>query len=92
MDILTSRENRAVVGKLVRYMAVTAAAPVGVFYFVRDLQTPGRYRDAIAAVAAVLTLNMAIAAYVIMAFLEQDPRGDAPKVKRLGRWADPRAE
>lgn len=90
---MTSKENRVVVGKLVRYMVVTAAAPVGAFFFVRDLQSPGRYRDAIAAVAAVLTLNLAIAAYVIMAFLERDPRDDPPpKVKRLGRWADPREE
>ncbi|KAJ8600881.1 hypothetical protein CTAYLR_006999 [Chrysophaeum taylorii] len=96
VDILTAKDNRAVVLKLLRHMAAVAVGPVGTFVLVRDLQPPGiPHRDARAAVAAVLVLNLLIALYVIMAFQEPEPSGGTTPpvvVRRLGRWKERRAE
>mmetsp|Transcript_268 Transcript_268/g.688 ORF Transcript_268/g.688 Transcript_268/m.688 type:complete len:123 (+) Transcript_268:135-503(+) len=94
VDILSAKENRQVVVKLLRHVVALAVGPVGTYLLVRDLQSPERrHRDAVAAIAAVLVTNILIALYVVMAFTEKDDNaGAAPKVVRLGRWRDPRAE
>lgn len=66
------------------------------YFLVKDLQHPADpHRDVRAAVAAVFATNILIAAYVIMAFREEDPPSSSSsqeKVKRLGRWQEPRSE
>jgi len=64
------------------------------FFVVRDLQpATSKHRDAVAAVAAVLALNLLIALYVILAFAEKDDADDPPPtVRRLGRWGEPRTD
>mmetsp|Transcript_21826 Transcript_21826/g.28273 ORF Transcript_21826/g.28273 Transcript_21826/m.28273 type:complete len:108 (+) Transcript_21826:210-533(+) len=96
IDILSARENRSVVFKLMRHMFAVAIGPIGTFILVRDLQSVHKKnRDAIAATAAVLVLNFLIALYIIMAFNEpEDPQSGNRRVivKRLGRWAEPRSD
>lgn len=110
IDIVTAAENRHVVLKLLKHAVALAVGPIGTcvwctvtplmtilrsFLLVRDLQPPEHpYRDARAAIAAVLVTNLLIASYVVMAFREEDPPGLAPQpgVRRLGRWQERRAE
>ena len=92
-DILSAPVNRETVQKLFKFMIAVAICPPGTFVFVRDLQEPGRkYRDAISAVAAILVLNMLVAAYVISAFSEPDPGGERQHVERVGIWKERREE
>jgi len=94
VDILSAKENREVILKLARHMLGVAVGPVGTYFLVRDLQpATAKYREALAAVAAVIVLNLLIALYVVLAFLEpDDPHAPPQVVTRLGRWAEPRAD
>ena len=75
---------------LTRYVVAVALAPPCTFYAVRWLRPPGaKYRDARAALCAVLVLNLLLAAYVVAAFSEPEPDfvgdgGAAPP--RVGIW------
>ena len=89
-DILSAPENRTVVLKLVRHMIAVALGPIGTYVLVRDLLTT-KNRDTIAAVAAVIVLNLLIALYVVIAFHEPDGP-PSHTVHRIGRWAEPRAD
>mmetsp|Transcript_18118 Transcript_18118/g.58547 ORF Transcript_18118/g.58547 Transcript_18118/m.58547 type:complete len:115 (+) Transcript_18118:164-508(+) len=93
-DILSAEENRPVVIKLARHMVAVAIGPVGTYILVRDLiPKANRHRDTIAAIAAVLVLNLLIALYVVVAFTEKTDGEPQPQVvKRLGRWAEPRTD
>ena len=92
-DILSARENRPVVVKLFRHMIAVALGPVGTYMMVRDtMPRTYRHRDTIAAIAAVIVLNLLIALYVVLAFLEKEDDAPPQVVHRLGRWAEPRTD
>jgi len=91
VDILSAPDNRAVLRKLVAYTTCVALAPPGSFYLVKRLLPPSKHRDAIAAICAVVVLNLFIAAYVISAFREPDDFDREP-APRVGIWKDRREE
>ncbi|OWZ21337.1 Vacuolar ATPase assembly integral membrane protein VMA21 [Phytophthora megakarya] len=81
--------NRMVLQKLVAFSVLMVVVPLGTFYAVRSLFTPGspdsQYADAWSGFSAVLAVNVVIGLYVLSAWKEDDQKEVAPPVGRFAK-------